>query len=109
MDDGEYLEDEDGVSDIIDDDDNELTELENFETTIDKDDSHDDEYILFRKTVEFLKHQDPNLYNSLFGNLTPQQISSLEDVFVLAQRRQDAAGNYWIEYNFISINNNTKF
>lgn len=97
MDDGEYLEDEDGVSDIIDDDDNELTELENFETTIDKDDSHDDEYILFRKTVEFLKHQDPNLYNSLFGNLTPQQISSLEDVFVLAQRRQDAAESRKIE------------
>nr|SZF06517.1 importin-7 isoform X1 [Psoroptes ovis] len=103
MDDCEFIDDEDNDEDSDDDDDlydnneNDLTDLENFETTIDKEDSYDDEYILFRKCIEYLKNNDINLYNSLFGNLTPQQISTLEDVFVLAQRRQDAAESRKIE------------
>src|SRR5690606_5299800 len=73
------------------DDDNELTHLESFETTIDKEDSHDDEYIYFRETIEMLKFKDQNWYNHLFGGLNQSQFQALEEVFVLAQRRKDAA------------------
>lgn len=89
-----YIDEDDyPSSDDYSDDENDLTALENFETTIDKENSIDDEYILFRTAVEYLKQQNVNLYNLLFSNLNAKQLSTLEDVFGLAQLRQNAAGN----------------
>lgn len=103
IDDDDYPSSEDYT-----DDENDLTALENFETTIDKENSIDDEYILFRTAVEFLKQQNLNLYNLLFSNLNTKQLSTLEDVFILAQRRQNAAGNLFILKIYFSIINNNK-
>ncbi|KAJ6221341.1 hypothetical protein RDWZM_007153 [Blomia tropicalis] len=97
MDDYDFDDDDDDVDDC-DIDDNDLTTLETFETTLDKDDSPDDEYVIFRKTVELLKHQpDQSWHNMLFANLDQKQLSTLEEIFVLAQRRQDAAESRKIE------------
>lgn len=84
----------DSDDDLLSNDENKLTALENFETTIDKEDSIDDEYVIFRNTVESLKMNDPNLYNLLFGELMPNKLDNLKDIFTLAQRRKDAAGKF---------------
>ncbi|KAF7491892.1 Importin-7 [Sarcoptes scabiei] len=87
----------DSDDDLLSNDENKLTALENFETTIDKEDSIDDEYVIFRNTVESLKMNDPNLYNLLFGELMPNKLDNLKDIFTLAQRRKDAAESRQIE------------
>lgn len=99
-------DDEDNGDD--DDDDNELTSLESFETTIDKDDSPEDEYVIFRNAIEFLKVHNQYYYNELFCKLDQQNVAILQDIFVLAQRRQDAAGRAVMKsltvcFNFIIL------
>lgn len=87
--------DSDSESDIDDDiDENELTTLESFETDIDREDSPDDEYVVFCQSVEALKSSDPVWYQNLFGKLTDLQVTTLNEVYVLAQQRKNAAGNY---------------
>lgn len=100
--DDDYFDDEADLSsddehEDEDENENELTPFERLETTIDKEDTDDDEYILFRNTVELLKNHDQNLYQCLFGNLNPKEIVTLEDIYLLAQRRQDAAESRKIE------------
>lgn len=91
MDDDEFDDDDD--DDDSDLEENELTPLESFETAIDKEDSPDDEYVVFTNAVELLKHQDQPGYNALFANLDKGQLAVLDDIFILAKRRHDAAGN----------------
>ena len=100
MDDDDFEDDDDDSESDIEDDDNELTPLESFDTAIDKDDSPEDEYIIFCKTVELLRTQaEQTWYQALFGNIEPKLMTTLEEVFVLAQRRQDAAGKFVSFFN----------
>lgn len=98
--------DEFGNDDDDDDDDgdddaelNELTSLESYETVLDKEDSNEDEYVIFRNAVEFVKNHNQNLYNELFGKLDKPKENTLKDIFMLAQLRQEAAGKLISEFN----------
>lgn len=88
------VEDDEDFSDADtdSDEDYEQTALESYTTTLDDDDAPDDEYVLFKDTMETLRQSDTSLYEALVSPLTPAQHKSLSEIYTLAQQRKAASG-----------------
>lgn len=100
------MDSDDKESDIDSDsetDDFELTALESYTTTIDDDDSPDDEYVIFKELLERIQQTDPNWYNILVSQLNSQQLKSVQDIYTLASQRKAAAGEFSIDFYSIDF------
>jgi hypothetical protein len=91
------MDDDQEESDVDSDSDDEedgfeMTALESYKTSIDLDDTPDDEYILFKELLERIQQSDPNWYNILISPLNAQQHKSVQEIYTLALQRKAAAG-----------------
>ncbi|KAL1456808.1 hypothetical protein WDU94_001509 [Cyamophila willieti] len=99
--------DSDSSSDDDDDDDFEADEttLEAYTTPLDEENCTVDEYEVFKQVLYNLRSSDPQWYELLVRNLTPEQQKSLSDIVVLADQRKAAAESKRIEqsggYTFV--------
>ncbi|XP_054164898.1 importin-7-like isoform X2 [Oppia nitens] len=113
MDDDRDESDIDDDDDEDDDDDFELTALESYKTSIDSDDTPDDEYIIFKELLESIQQKDPNWYSILMSPLNGNQQKSIQEIYTLALQRKAAAESRKIEksggYMFANANVPTSF
>ncbi|KAI5735040.1 hypothetical protein M8J77_013390 [Diaphorina citri] len=97
----------DDSSDDSDDEDYEAEEttLEAYTTPLDEESSTVDEYNVFKQVLYNLQSSDPQWYELLVRNLTPEQEKSLFDIVLLADQRKAAAESKRIEqsggYTFV--------
>lgn len=90
------VDDDDDEEEYSDDEDDEFnqTQLESYSTTLDNDDTDVDEYVAFKETLEMIQRKDPNWYNALMQSVDSERQRILQEVFVLANQRKAAAGQF---------------
>ncbi|XP_020286261.1 importin-7 [Pseudomyrmex gracilis] len=78
-------------------DGNEATALETFVTSLDTDDSNQDEYVIFKEVIQNIQRTDVAWYEALTSLLSPEQEKALQDIIVLADQRKAALESKRIE------------
>ena len=80
-----------------DEDDYEEDEFDSYETLLDGEDA-EDEFILFRQTLEHIQSSDKEVYTLLASKLNKDQFFIIEDIYTQAKQREESRGLYFCIY-----------
>uniref|UniRef100_A0A2R5LJV7 Putative nuclear transport receptor ranbp7/ranbp8 importin beta superfamily n=1 Tax=Ornithodoros turicata TaxID=34597 RepID=A0A2R5LJV7_9ACAR len=85
------IEDDEEEEDEEDEDEDEETALEAYTTPLDEEDCPIDEYQVFKEVMQGIQNSDPTWFNTLTSVLNAEQQKTLQEIYVLADRRKAVA------------------